>query len=176
MGRRVLGFVGPLSLVALAISLILWVKSYAAPDGTDVERRTTVWSISLGKGILALGSRRGIAAFGAAAWPSLVNDAQPASKRPWHQVGFAFERVNRAGTRAPVTGWAATVPCWSLALISSLLPLAWLVEWRARRRMEEQRRDGHCPQCGYDLQSLDRRCPECGWRFVRLGESKAERQ
>src|SRR5687767_5305671 len=114
MGRKVLAFAGPVSLVAFVVSVLLWVVSYTAPDGTDVERPSAVWSMSLGKGTLAFGSRRGIAVFGAVAWPSLVDDAAPTTKRIWHDLGFSLERVSRRGTRGPITGWVATVPCWSL--------------------------------------------------------------
>ncbi|MGB7158498.1 MAG: hypothetical protein WBD40_10565 [Tepidisphaeraceae bacterium] len=54
---------------------------------------------------------------------------------------------------------ALFVPHWMIALLTALLPAAWLARSaRARRR----RRRGHCSACGYDLRATPGRCPECG--------------
>lgn len=48
-----------------------------------------------------------------------------------------------------------SIPYWSLAAVSLLLPIAW--SRRAARRVP-----GRCRVCGYDLRATPNRCPECG--------------
>jgi len=54
------------------------------------------------------------------------------------------------------------VPYWFLALLTSILPAAWL--WRSLRQRERDRRAaaGLCVHCGYDLRASGATCPECG--------------
>ena len=51
------------------------------------------------------------------------------------------------------------VPYWLLAVVTGVLPAAWL---RRRRRERRTRLLGLCPRCGYDLRATPGRCPECG--------------
>ena len=52
------------------------------------------------------------------------------------------------------------VPYWFILAATGPLPLMWL---RNRRRLEQRRRAGQCPRCGYDLRATPGKCPECGW-------------
>lgn len=49
------------------------------------------------------------------------------------------------------------LPYWSLVIATGLLPAAWLLRARGRRRSA-----GRCRRCGYDLRATPERCPECG--------------
>ena len=53
----------------------------------------------------------------------------------------------------------ATIPYYYPLILTSLLPLLWILGKlkRARRRVH-----GRCAQCGYDLRATPSRCPECG--------------
>jgi hypothetical protein len=53
----------------------------------------------------------------------------------------------------------ARVPDWLLAVLTCLLPLAWM--GRVYRRRRSARR-GLCPVCSYDIRATPERCPECG--------------
>ena len=50
-----------------------------------------------------------------------------------------------------------------LVTLTAAMPVLWL--YRARRRQiirSARRREGRCPECGYDLRASSDRCPECG--------------
>ena len=55
--------------------------------------------------------------------------------------------------------WEWTFPAWLAALALAAPPALWVAGWRRRRRI---RREGRCPNCGYDLRASGERCPECG--------------
>ena len=46
-----------------------------------------------------------------------------------------------------------------------VLPAAWLLALRKRRRKPIQISRGFCPACGYDLRASKERCPECGTKI-----------
>ena len=48
-------------------------------------------------------------------------------------------------------------------ILSPLILLAEIMSWRDRLRLQrQQRQNGFCLACGYDLQASTSRCPECG--------------
>jgi hypothetical protein len=85
---------------------------------------------------------------------SFVNDGQFVR---WHFLGFAWSRFELGDKYE--TFVAFVVPCWSVVLGTSLLPLLAL---RRRHLSRHRRRAGLCPTCGYDLRATPDRCPECG--------------
>jgi hypothetical protein len=53
------------------------------------------------------------------------------------------------------------VPYWTLALVTAVLPVAF-VTLRVTRWLTRYRGRARCPLCGYDLRASPDRCPECG--------------
>ena len=69
-----------------------------------------------------------------------------------------FKLGGRSAQNLVPTGTVvASLRLWPVALVTSLVPIAWL-RWR-RRRLRDL---GLCPACGYDLRATPDRCPECG--------------
>ena len=53
-------------------------------------------------------------------------------------------------------------PCWSVLLLSSLLPVWWAIRARAKPAMNRSK----CSNCGYNLTgNLSGVCPECGTKL-----------
>lgn len=52
----------------------------------------------------------------------------------------------------------AHLPDWCLAAATAVLPVVWVIRFRARNH----RAVGRCVKCGYDLRATPHRCPECG--------------
>ncbi len=56
-------------------------------------------------------------------------------------------------------GFSISFPHWLVVLVTLIVPIACLLQFRRRRRMA---RLGFCLTCGYDLRASAERCPECG--------------
>ena len=57
----------------------------------------------------------------------------------------------------------ASLPLWTVAAVTALPPVAWLLGFLRKGRSREARlRGGLCVECGYDLRGSPGRCPECG--------------
>jgi hypothetical protein len=92
----------------------------------------------------------------AESWP--LTRAPNPSVRPqgWGESGFAYAVGGSAGGNV---ARQFAVPYWAFALLCAMLPGAWLILNRRRRRLA---RAGLCLVCGYDLRATPERCPECG--------------
>ena len=84
-------------------------------------------------------------------------------------------RRGRKATWAPAVATALAI--WSPAIVvgtsspprpwkAAVYPAAGLAQWyflnRPHERRRKRRRQGLCPECGYDLRATPGRCPECG--------------
>lgn len=77
-----------------------------------------------------------------------------------YRLGFRFS--HRINDDSPSIGYTeARVPDWFLALLTSILPLAFAVTYRRRTRALRLAAV-QCVKCGYDLRATPDRCPECG--------------
>jgi hypothetical protein len=61
-----------------------------------------------------------------------------------------------------LTGRGLWLPDWCAALVTALLPGAWVRRAVIRHRREARFQQRRCPACGYDLRATPERCPECG--------------
>lgn len=75
------------------------------------------------------------------------------------------------GSHPADTRTEVVIRIWMLLAITALLPTAWLIRRRRKRRVEAA---GICSNCGYDLRATPDRCPECGAIPVRLRSKKGE--
>lgn len=76
------------------------------------------------------------------------------------RVGFAAATGTIGGPMMTAYAYRAwTVPLWALCAALSVLPVARVGWWFARRRRHGA---GQCAGCGYDLRASPERCPECG--------------
>ena len=88
-----------------------------------------------------------------------------AGHRIWRRLGFQgyylrdVRPVPDLGYVQRSVLWRVGMPLWSLAVVTAMPCVLWLLRWRVRRRRD---RVGLCPVCGYDLRATPGRCPECG--------------
>jgi hypothetical protein len=59
-------------------------------------------------------------------------------------------------------GFDLSLPHWVLALLTAVMPAAFIGSRVKRRRGVARLARGLCPSCGYDLRATPDRCPECG--------------
>ena len=54
------------------------------------------------------------------------------------------------------------LPYWFLAIVTGILPTAWLITRRRESLRRRRAAAGLCTRCGYDLRASSGMCPECG--------------
>ncbi len=157
-----------ISLAACLTTCGLWVRSYTA---TETWRRGTpqtweAWTIGHGR-LLYIRARPA-----AASKLNRVEDWHRQTEAPngdvsrdqwlvtvFHEVGgFAWG----TGIGGVYQGWAAVIPLWCLAGLTSVLPATWVRGALNRRKQRQHIRLVRCIGCGYDLRATPSRCPECG--------------
>jgi hypothetical protein len=170
IGRWIQNAGAAVSLVVLVATIVLWVRSYWVNDYVAIQRPLATPRICE---VWTLISNRGLAGFGWQDGNFIVGRGVQVSHRLpfrwtgrttfWNTLGFSYDSGSVKSTIF-YSYWKVLIPCWSLALFASILPLVAFV--RSRR---EQKVKGHCTKCGYDLRgNISGVCPECGLR-LRIG-------
>ncbi len=92
---------------------------------------------------------------------SLPRELETVHDRHGFLAGVGSDPMSMPDTRVV----AVAAPAWAVWPATLVLPTAWYVRLRRRRRRVDH---GLCPTCRYDLRGSTLRCPECG----RVIESK----
>lgn len=164
VNRRLLNFLTLLSLLLFVVVCALWVRSYFLPEAlisARTEGRQVMFhGVSITGGIIGYSSGAGngfAGEIGLHRYPAPFEP--PDLSRLYPTVGQPRSSIFAYGRRPNLLTW--TLPCWIPAVVTAILPAAWVV--RRRRVLRRTRRShGLCPACGYDLRATLDRCPECG--------------
>jgi hypothetical protein len=174
MHRRLLNFLTALSLLTGIAVAGVWMRSYFAiptlacgePWDDGIEQHVEIRAIS-GKILVSLS--RSHSPRGPNSLWGYAPERASAHLNPFpaaqEKRRFYFERLSynfSPDLDVQITIWSAGFPAWFALLLCLPIPAAWLLAWRRRLK---RKRQGHCRQCGYDLQGLPgprSRCPECG--------------
>lgn len=150
--------VAGLSLLLLAATFVLWVRSYWSCDvvsyATTDGRRMYVAACSMGE--FRCGLLKG---FFGLRFRGLQVQTDPPELLSQALRPFGFD-----GTREATS---VVLPAWFWAMTLAMLPTIWWRSWYLTRR---KRQLGCCPTCGYDLRATPDRCPECG-TLVNVSET-----
>ena len=86
------------------------------------------------------------------------------------------EILSAPGARGSAT-WILPALYWVVALVSLVAStLVFLRQSYLRGERELRRRQGLCPECGYDLRATPGRCPECGSATLEVVRGAAPRR
>jgi hypothetical protein len=166
MGRRRRSrwpyFLQPL---AMAVILLLWVRSYL-PDNTIVRFHRGHIAVFFAAGSAARRfdptSSSYFGSFDAIAYCRQV--AQANNYPTGGVAGFEWIGIGTSDYLCVLL-----IPFWAVALLA-LAASIWA--WLAYRRRRERDRPGHCNACGYDLKgNLSGVCPECGAAAAAVKEA-----
>ena len=159
-----------LSLLLFVAVVVLWVRSYGPgdyvrhydpPRDFDVQSSDGLLRVSSGHLISQSYARK--AGWDSSFWPPEGEHYR--FKADLHRgttMGFRYQRWHWQSTDLQADARIVTLPYWSLATASAILPAAMLWRWHRSRRARGHIPSGRCPSCGYDLWATPRRCPECG--------------
>lgn len=183
MRRRLFALCSALSLLASVFTCAIWARSHWTGDELRWGWKHGVVWVWTPKDYLQIGLFLGDCSDEPAAFYGLKHSPSPII-RPfntfglmeidppdklvtWEWGGFAWYSIQH-----PKTGNVqaqAVAPFWSIAAVTALLPLAWIIlRLRSRWRERQQNRLGVCPACGYDIRATPDRCPECGTTIPAL--------
>ena len=91
----------------------------------------------------------------------VANGLKPLASQ-WIGFGFAYSSMSMRRSADPTVLRTANVPHWFLMVLTTPLPLAWLIVDRRRRLERKRQLEGMCRRCGYDIGACGDRCTECG--------------
>jgi hypothetical protein len=159
LGHIFLKLVTVVSVLLLAITAAVWVRSYFVLDQLNWFRGVECWSLEVERGELMLVHMAGEIDQGR--W--FAYRPGPAGRRvlsrSWWLLRWGGGRVEQVvGTRRGMADYRYfSMSLWPVAALLSIRPAALLL-----RRMRRVREPGRCATCGYDLRATPERCPECG--------------
>ncbi|HEY2588769.1 MAG TPA: hypothetical protein VGI81_23710 [Tepidisphaeraceae bacterium] len=181
--RRRFTAISLVSLLMLAATAVLWVRSYRTADTLSFHVNGHRANVIVAYGFLA-SSARGEAHFGVTCYPAMrvpgsfewTGQVLRVARRDVDDPAAALLPVpsflnppGRSWRRAGFGGWhglyagedrrAIVIPDAALAALFALAPVRWTLHRLLRARAHRQKR---CCTCGYDLRASTDRCPECG--------------
>ena len=187
--RIILNALTFLSLLICLATAGLWVRSYWVRDELQWYRWSDAEDVPLyyvcearfirGTLMLHSVSETGMASFSGGVrhklktptWLGINFRATSAADRPkaldrgrfdmtvHDRLGFSRWQSSANWTFTSLRFWGVSIPLWTLAVATLLLPLTSLWQLAGLR---SRRRKGSCLKCGYDLRATPDRCPECG--------------
>ena len=175
MKRRLFSLLSAISLLLCVATCGVWVRSHWVSDQLLWNRARNVQSVMTGMGQVAatlfIGNNSGQPAnsytlqytrdkaFSPGNWLMFLSPEPSDINISWEGAGFTwYERRELSG----IISVYATVPLWSITLITAALPLTWAMKGWRRRYGRTRKPRGFCTVCGYDLRATPERCPECG--------------
>jgi hypothetical protein len=174
--RRLFTTAAAASLLLFVITCAAWIDSYFAnaavywrfrgknDDGTALW--SVFWDISVGDGRFML-LREALAGPPRKSPPVFKLPPQPllgwrrTPKAPMYATAatYKWDRSVLDDGQDRFDQWHTFGRLWHLAVLTAVLPAAWIVH---RRRANRRCGENLCPTCGYDLRATPERCPECG--------------
>ena len=156
MKRWAFNLLAGASLALAVLTAGLWVRSYWAEDILIYNMQGASLAFSNPRGQLAV---------------ALYDSTHPAAVRGWSRIqrapgNWKWTTHNSDWRFGPMELEVGSGFCevalqhWSLLLLFSLAPTAWLLRGPLLRRRRAKL--GLCRHCGYDLRATPERCPECG--------------
>ena len=183
--RELRGFFAMSSVILLALTISLWVRSYRAAEW--IERTTeTPRQMNIARNAVRFTSNSGgfRISVESSPWPlpqaphvapaidsgwylnKESEEGDYASRysggaKDWNSLGFALHKDSGPGIAPSSVQWQfqLVAPYWCLTSIFLILPALWLSR-RYRRMMRVAQ--NLCPLCAYDLRATPNQCPECG--------------
>jgi hypothetical protein len=167
-----------LSLLLLAASVVIWIRSYQHFEGIYVTKvsgspersQRLFWNVRSSLGSVGFylchddcplnwmdGYNRALLGKG---WVSSLGQLPPGllyKGGGW--LGFHREVTWQSDQLQTAYGINLVMPYWVLLIVFMALPLLFIVRLSRQRRFVDS---GLCLTCGYDLRATPERCPECG--------------